>query len=47
MFKNIDPLLAEQLSVTKTEQAFKGYAMSYKVIIVGKKIKLYNQKQVN
>ena len=26
--KNIDPL-AEQLSVIKTDQAFKGYAMSY------------------
>ena len=33
--KNIDPLvelsLYEQLSVIKTDQAFKGYAMSYKV----------------
>ena len=34
--KNIDPL-AEQLSVIKTDQAFKGYAMSYKVKIVEKK----------
>ena len=34
--KNIDPL-AEQLSVIKTDQAFKGYAMSYKVEIVEKK----------
>ena len=34
--KNIDPL-AEQLSVTETDQAFKGYVMSYKVKIVGKK----------
>ena len=35
--KNIDPLLAEQLSIIKTSQAFKGYAMSYKVEIVEKK----------
>ena len=35
--KNIDPLLAEQLSVIKTDQAFKGYAMSYKVEIIEKK----------
>ena len=34
--KNIDPL-AEQLSVIKTDQAFKGYSMSYKVKIVEKK----------
>ena len=34
--KNIDPL-AEQLSVIKTDQAFKGYAMSYKVEIIEKK----------
>ena len=34
--KNIDPL-AEQLSVIKTDQTFKGYAMSYKVKIVEKK----------
>ena len=34
--KNIDPL-AEQLSVIKTDQAFKGYAMSYKVEIVERK----------
>ena len=33
--KNID-WLAEQLSVIKTDQAFKGYAMSYKVKIVEK-----------
>ena len=33
--KNIDPL-AEQLSVIKTDQAFKGYAMLYKVKIVKK-----------
>ena len=35
--KNIDPLLAEQLSVIKKDQVFKGYAMSYKVQIVLKK----------
>ena len=39
--KNIDPLVElpfyEQLSVIKTDQAFKGYAMSYKVEIIGKK----------
>ena len=40
--KNID-LLAElpfyeQLSIIKTNQAFRGYAMSYKVEIVEKKI---------
>ena len=40
--KRIDPLLAEQLSIMKTIQAFKGYAMSYKVKIVEKKIQLYN-----
>ena len=34
--KNIDPL-AEQLSVIKTDQAFKGYAMSYKVEIIERK----------
>ena len=44
--KNIDPL-AKQLSVIKTDQAFKVYAMSYKVKIVEKKIQLYNYKQVN
>ena len=32
----------EQLSVIKTDQAFKGYAMSYKVEIIEKKIQLYN-----
>ena len=42
--KNVD-LLAEQpfyeqLSIIKTNQAFKGYAMSYKVEIVEKKILL-------
>ena len=45
--KNIDPLVElpfyEQLSVIKTDQAFNGYAMSYKVeIIEKKKIQLYN-----
>ena len=40
--KNIDPL-AEQLSVIKTDQAFTGHAMSYKVkIIKKKKIQLFN-----
>ena len=39
--KNID-LLAKQLSVIKTDQAFKGYAISYKVEIVEKKTQLYN-----
>ena len=34
--KNIDPL-AEQLSVIKIDQVFKGYAMSCKVKIVEKK----------
>ena len=36
--KNIDPLVElpfyEQLSVTKTDEAFRGYAMSYKVQII-------------
>ena len=32
----------EQLSIIKTGQAFKGYAMSYKVEIIEKKIQLYN-----
>ena len=38
---DIDPLVElsfyEQLSVMKTDQAFKGYAMSYKVEIIEKK----------
>ena len=38
--KNIDQLAKP--SVIKTNQAFKGYAMSYKVEIVEKKIQLYN-----
>ena len=44
--KNLDRLVElsfyEQLSVIKTDQAFKGYAMSYKVEIIEKKIQLYN-----
>ena len=44
--KNIDPLVElpfyEQLSVIKTDQAFKGYAMPYKVEIIQKKIQFYN-----
>ena len=44
--KNTDRLAElpfyEQLSVIKTDQAFKGYAMSYKVEIIEKKIQLYN-----
>ena len=40
-FKNIDPLVEvpfyEQLSVIKANQAFKGYAISYKVKIIEKK----------
>ena len=44
--KNIDPLAElpfyEQLSIRKTDQAFKGYGMSYKVEIIEKKIQLYN-----
>ena len=44
--KNIDPLVElpfyEQLNITKTDQAFKGYEMSYEVEIIEKKIQLYN-----
>ena len=44
--KNIDQLIElpfyEQLDVIKTDEAFSGYAMSYKVQIVEKKIQLYN-----
>ena len=44
--KNIDQLAElpfyEQLSVIKTTQAFRGYAKSYKVEIIEKKIQLYN-----
>ena len=39
--KSIDQL-AKQPSVIKTDQALKGYAMSYKIKIVKKKIQLYN-----
>ena len=39
--KNIDLLVElpfyEQISVIKTDQAFKGYAMSYKIEIIEKK----------
>ena len=38
--KNLDPLVEfpfyEQLSITKTDQTFKGYAMSYSVEIIEK-----------
>ena len=44
--ENIDQLIElpfyEQLDVIKTDQAFSGYAMSYKVEIIEKKIQLYN-----
>ena len=45
--KNIDPLVElpfyEQLGIIKTDQAFKGHAMSYKVEKIEiKKIQLYN-----
>ena len=44
--KNIDQLAElpfyEQLSVIKTNQAFRGYAMSYKVEKLREKIQLYN-----
>ena len=44
--KTIHPLVQllfyEQLSIIKTDQAFKGYVMSYKVEIIEKKIQLYN-----
>ena len=49
--KNIDQLAElpfyEQLNVIKTNKVFRGYAMSYKVEIIEKKIQLYNEKQVN
>ena len=39
--KNIDPLVElpfyEQFSITKTDQAFKGHAISYEVEIIEKK----------
>ena len=44
--KNIDQLIElpfyGQLDLMKTDQAFSGYAMSYKVEIIKKKIQLYN-----
>ena len=44
--KNIDQLAElpfyEQLRVIKTNHAFRGYAMPYKVEIIEKKIQLYN-----
>ena len=44
--KNIDRLVElpfyKQLSVTKLSQTFQGYAMSYKVELIEKKIQLYN-----
>ena len=44
--KDIDPLAEllfyEQLSIIKTDQAFKGYTMSYKVEKLKNKIQLYN-----
>ena len=44
--KDIDQLIElpfyEQLDVIKTDEAFSGYAMSYKVQTVEKKIQLYN-----
>ena len=47
--KNIDRLVElpfyEQLSVIKTDQPFRGYAMSYKVEIIGKKIQLSNRSK--
>ena len=49
--KNIDSLVElpfyEKLSVTKTDEAFKEHAISYRVQIIKKKIQLYNKKQVN
>ena len=44
--KNIDQLIElpfyEQLDVIKTDQAFNGYGISYKVEIIEKKIQLDN-----
>ena len=43
--KNIDPLVElhfyGQLSIIKTDQAFKGHAMSHKVEIIRKKISIF------
>ena len=48
--KNIDPLVDlpfyEQLSVIKTDQAFKGYAMSYKVDKIEKKKRFNCKKKI-
>ena len=42
--KNIDQLselpFYEQLSITKTDQTFRGYAMSYKVEIIERKVSI-------
>ena len=43
--ENIDPLAKPNL--IKTDQGFKGYAMSYKVEIIEKKIQFYNYKKVD
>ena len=49
--KNTDRLVElpfyEQLSVIKTDQAFRGYVMSYQIEITEKKIQLYNKKQAH
>ena len=49
--KNIDWLVElpfyEQLSIIKINEAFRGYAKTYKVKIIEKKIQLHNYKQVN
>ena len=49
--KNIDLLselpFYEELNVVKTNHAFRGYTMSYKVEIIEKKDQLNNQKQLN
>ena len=49
--KNIDRLtellIVEQLSVIKTDQAFTGYTMSYKVEVIERKDPIVQRKQVN
>ena len=49
--KNIDLLselpFYEELNVIKANHAFRGYALSYKVKIIEKKIQLNSLKQVN
>ena len=51
LLKNIDRLAElpfyEQLSVIKTNQAFRGYAMSYKVETVEKKVPIVPASKVN